>query len=258
MTDYHNPNKTQEVVVFKGGAAHLWLHFLLSVLWTPSNDNSNSTGLKDTGTAALCPATAAAPGHRSGAPCVRHGRLEMHSSKEPSHRGCLHSYPSSSTKLLAVSPSHKGLLPLICHYLLNMKADILEVHPDPCPLKGSANSWSQAAFPVCWASHHSFTERRGTWACLSYLPHTIFNLVRIKHDPSFWFPLHKQRLRGLTVTALHISGLPLSQTKRGTEREDKPLFYVTAFKKCKKIRTFKYYLKLCLPITVTHLSAAAS
>lgn len=140
------------------------MHFLLSVLWTPSNNNSTSTSLKDTGTAALCPATAAAPGHRPGAPCApwkaQNAQLKttlsqgMPSFKHPS-------YPSSSTKLLAESPSHKGLLPLVCHYLLNMKADILEVHPNPCPLKGSANSWSQAAFQVCWASHHSFTERQG-------------------------------------------------------------------------------------------------
>lgn len=138
------------------------MHFLLSVLWTPSN--SNSAGLEDMGTAALCPTTAAAPGHRSGAPCApweaQNAQLKitlsqgMPSFKHPSH-------PSSSTKLLADSPGHKDLLPLICHYLLNVKADILEVHPDLCPLKGSANSWSQEAFQDCWASHHSFTERQG-------------------------------------------------------------------------------------------------
>lgn len=194
--------------------------------------------------------------------CVRHGRLKMHSSKQPSHRGCLH---SNILPIRAQAPSSwlspqaiKACFPLSVITYLTWKQTFLRytqirAHWKDLQIPGLKQPFKFAGHPITL-----LPSDRGTWECISYLPHTIFTLVRIKHDPSFWFLLHKQRLRGPTVTALHISGLPLSQTKCGTEREDKPLFYVTASKKCKKIRTFKYYLKLCLPITVTHLSAAAS
>lgn len=84
-------------------------------------------------TAALHPKTMAAPGPLSGAPCMS-GKVQnrqfkitfsqgMHLFKHPS-------YPSSSTKYLADSPSHKDFHPLIFHYPPNRKADILAVHPN--------------------------------------------------------------------------------------------------------------------------------